>query len=726
MALPGFIFGGSTQETPESLKRKRQIAQAILGERDGAPRNVGEGLNSIGQAILYRSLAGQIAGGEAQGAKYNSGLRDSLLSGMASSAPFTTGVSGAGETVGGSVAPASSGRATAGADLSGNPIYAEFIGEVGKGITNPYGLAAVAATGNHESRFSSGNIGREWSDPSESGQAGSAGGILSWRAERLNNLKQFTARNGGSGLGSAATQAQFFLQENPQLVSALNNAKSVEEAQSLMNGAWKFAGYNRPGGEAGRRLATARSFLGQFQNGAPKPVQVASLDPSSGMDTLPDTTMGYQGQVTQNLPGTMMAPGFRPEATPLASVGEEVELPEVVVPGEPKKAAIRSAITGETDPWAGMRQANATTSFPPAPLASQNVQVAQAGGPSLETLYRVYTDPMADEQTRALAGSLLERRQAMEDQQRKLQMEQSDPLRQLQLRKAQLEIDTLESGGKKRGLINAGDGKLYDPNTNEWITAPTDEPTGGGFRFKGNSVDAQALNGLMDSGKLTEEQAQNIAAGKTVTGPNGEILFMTAQGLMGIPAGGGDAQPIVPSSPSQLMNPNSLGGAPMSPRVSSPEAMPQAPRQNSVIPLTEPKVTVDEKKAGSFAARMSEAGSIIDKFENVGTDRGQAWANSIPFGFNSLFTSNDYKKLDQAKRSFINAQLRRESGAVIGEDEFRNADIQYFPQPGDTPEVIEQKRRERQLAIQNMGSEAGPTYRAPGSNKSLKDKYGLD
>lgn len=142
-------------------------------------------------------------------------------------------------------------------------IYKPFIDTVATGIRNPYGLAAVAATGRHESGYSPKNAFGAWSDPSESGQAGTAGGILSWRAERLQRLQQFAAENGDDpSAPSPEIQGQFFLQEDPALVERLNSAGSVEEAQSLMNNAWKFAGYNREGGEAANRLATARSILG--------------------------------------------------------------------------------------------------------------------------------------------------------------------------------------------------------------------------------------------------------------------------------------------------------------------------------------------------------------------------------------------------------------------------------------------------------------------------------
>lgn len=436
MALGGgFIFGGNTGETQEGLARKRAYVRAMMERATGgrAPQNVGEGLNAIGQALSARFAYNALqkdeqayqAKADASSARFNS-LLGGMFSGDAD--PYTTAAPGAGETVGGT---ASSGRVTAGADMDKNPIFAEFMGEVGKGISNPYGLAAVAATGNHESKFSSGNIGREWSDPSESGQAGNAGGILSWRAERLNNLKQFNARNGGSGLGSAATQAQFFLQENPALVAALNKAQSVEEAQGLMNSAWKFAGYNRQGGEAGRRLATARSFLGQFQGGAPavassEPIQVASLDPNAGMDLMPDTTQGYQGQAAQTLPGTMTAPGFRPEMANLQNVQPTQE--------DVTKSSIKSKILGVPDPMAG-RVPLPTAA--PAPLAAVDVQPPMApqapspeprSGPSLETLQRVAADPMTDPQTRRMAEQqIAARRQQAPQPQMVAQADQFPP-----------------------------------------------------------------------------------------------------------------------------------------------------------------------------------------------------------------------------------------------------------------------------------------------------------
>jgi len=62
----------------------------------------------------------------------------------------------------------------------------------------------------------------------------------------------------------------------------------------------------------------------------------------------------------------------------------------------------------------------------------------------------------------------------------------------------------------------------------------------------------------------------------------------------------------------------------------------------------------------------------------------------------------------QAMRNFINATLRRESGATITPVEFDNAIKQYFPQPGESQSIIEQKQRNRATAIQGITAAGYP------------------
>jgi hypothetical protein len=137
------------------------------------------------------------------------------------------------------------------------------------------------------------------------------------------------------------------------------------------------------------------------------------------------------------------------------------------------------------------------------------------------------------------------------------------------------------------------------------------------------------------------------------------------------------------------------------------------------------KMNESQGKAATYADRMAKSHRILTNLEDVNKGTSGWWAGSIantsvPFmgkigdtsTFNSM-ASADRQNFMQAKRDFINAVLRRESGAVISEAEFENADKQYFPQPGDSAAVIQQKRQNRITAMQGIMREAGPGYNAP-------------
>lgn len=51
-----FIFGGDTGMTYGDVQRKRELAERLIASQGNAPRNVGEGLTAIGNALAARSL----------------------------------------------------------------------------------------------------------------------------------------------------------------------------------------------------------------------------------------------------------------------------------------------------------------------------------------------------------------------------------------------------------------------------------------------------------------------------------------------------------------------------------------------------------------------------------------------------------------------------------------------------------------------------------------------
>lgn len=135
------------------------------------------------------------------------------------------------------------------------------------------------------------------------------------------------------------------------------------------------------------------------------------------------------------------------------------------------------------------------------------------------------------------------------------------------------------------------------------------------------------------------------------------------------------------------------------------------------------KFNGDQGKAAGFTDRMLQSEGVLSGVAPEGgvgpvagvADQGTNWLerdlHQAPFGLSNKLLSSRQQQFNQAKADFINAQLRRESGAAIGKDEYKNADTQYFPQPGDGPEVIAQKAANRKASIEAMGREGGGSYK---------------
>lgn len=110
-----------------------------------------------------------------------------------------------------------------------------------------------------------------------------------------------------------------------------------------------------------------------------------------------------------------------------------------------------------------------------------------------------------------------------------------------------------------------------------------------------------------------------------------------------------------------------------------------------------------------YAKRLEESqknfDSLYKNINEIGTAKFIALRNTPDF-LNGT-KPEWFQQMEQSERNFVNAVLRRESGAAISDSEFANAAKQYFPQPGDKPSVIEQKRQNRQIVIDNFFNEGG-------------------
>lgn len=139
-------------------------------------------------------------------------------------------------------------------------------------------------------------------------------------------------------------------------------------------------------------------------------------------------------------------------------------------------------------------------------------------------------------------------------------------------------------------------------------------------------------------------------------------------------------------------------------------------------------LTGDQAKANLFGGRMMESDKILNELQAEGVLRpgniksiAEGVGSAIPLigqqlgeglGAATNWTqSPQQQQVEQAQRDFVNAVLRRESGAAISSSEFDSARKQYFPQPGDSPAVVEQKRRNRQIATTLMLKEVPEAQR---------------
>jgi hypothetical protein len=127
------------------------------------------------------------------------------------------------------------------------------------------------------------------------------------------------------------------------------------------------------------------------------------------------------------------------------------------------------------------------------------------------------------------------------------------------------------------------------------------------------------------------------------------------------------------------------------------------------------KMSTDEGKTALYADRAATAHADITKYENLnqqpgGTVGGLVQQN-LPAGAANVLVSPERGRAMDAQRAFVNALLRRESGAAINAGEFNSYAKEYFPQVGDTADQIEAKRKHRAEVIAGLARESGRGYR---------------
>lgn len=118
---------------------------------------------------------------------------------------------------------------------------------------------------------------------------------------------------------------------------------------------------------------------------------------------------------------------------------------------------------------------------------------------------------------------------------------------------------------------------------------------------------------------------------------------------------------------------------------------------------TEKPLTQKQLEISGYLDRLKESDAIISDAGSTFTGSESYLGQILP----NPLKSESRQQYEQAQRNFINAVLRRESGATITDQEFGNARQQYFPMPGDAPKTVEQKARTRATVINSFSREIG-------------------
>lgn len=277
-------------------------------------------------------------------------------------------------------------------------------------------------------------------------------------------------------------------------------------------------------------------------------------------------------------------------------------------------------------------------------------QVARAGGIS-PTLVEAMSDPWA----RELYGPAL-------DAAFKRQLEQQDPMYQLQMQQAQqglakgeLEIQALLNPpvpAPEYGFAFAPDGTLirtdktsgtFDPMGQ--FGTPDDGMTDTQINLSWRAEQAGLVPGTPEYAEFMRSGGQSTGMALTV-GPDGTVQF-------------------------------SQGGGP----------------GGKVL-------TEAQSKDAVYATRASGALPEVDRLEQSLLSFGEYAAGNLPMGLGNYMRSEDYQVASNAGKEFLASILRKDTGAAVTPSEEQMYGDIFLPRPGDKPATLARKRQARALAVE--------------------------
>lgn len=199
--------------------------------------------------------------------------------------------------------------------------------------------------------------------------------------------------------------------------------------------------------------------------------------------------------------------------------------------------------------------------------------------------------------------------------------------------------------------------------------------------------------GLRTLTKLPSAAQENIAADNARQKAADLATAQYRQGMLHKPTGGGRDRFNV----QQVTNPDGTTGL-MRVNMDTGEATPV-----DLGGAASGRASDTQRLSGAYLDRTKGADQLAKGFEQELGTLGPQLDVQLP----NLLKSEKGQLYRQSKDEFINAALRRESGAAIQPSEYERYDKIYFVQPGDTAATIRQKQTARERVIAGFKVSAG-------------------
>jgi hypothetical protein len=147
-----------------------------------------------------------------------------------------------------------------------------------------------------------------------------------------------------------------------------------------------------------------------------------------------------------------------------------------------------------------------------------------------------------------------------------------------------------------------------------------------------------------------------------------------------------------------------------------PRAIGEAPGQTETVfgpdgqpilqrgPASGVRFTEGQGKDNVYSTRAEGALAKLEPVADALASRAESILQSVPLGIGRELQTDEFQVARQAGDEFLQAILRKDTGAAITADEQQLYGVTYLPQPGDGPAVLQTKREARARALAALQS----------------------